>query len=205
MPNANLIELETSLKDCLQYCERNADSELARLFHKRIARTKHQLESSIATSDDYHTRWRTEEREHFVAWKQLAQCLNETKRQLRSINESGFNPAQVLYWDREILTKEANDMVAYLSEKTESIDFAASNIERIERLLDTTVSEGAEELRARKDFQRFVDVRREAISEAGSMIGEFRVAMRRVLGKAHEDYQSIFWPYAIASDEGVLF
>ena len=205
MPNANLIELETSLHDCVKYCETHSDSELGRLYYKRLARTKHQLESSIATSDDYHVKWRTEEREHVIAWKQLAQVLNETKRRLRSINAKGFRPGQVLYWDREILTDEVNAMVEYLKEHQDAFDFSSNTIERIDRLLDTTVSEGGEELRARKDFQRFVDIRREAISEAGSMIGEFRVAMRRVLGKTHPDYQSIFWPYAIASDEGVLF
>ena len=41
--------------------------------------------------------------------------------------------------------------------------------------------------------------------ELGALIGEFRVAMRRSLGKRHPDYQAIQWPYAIASDEGVLF
>jgi hypothetical protein len=131
--------------------------------------------------------------------------VNSTKRRLRSINALGFLDGQVMYWDREVLSDQATLLKSYLKEHVDSIDFAQDTIDRIDRFLESAVAEHGNEDRALKDFQRFVSLRREAISEAGSVIGEFRVAMRRILGKTHPHYQGIFWPYAIASDTNVLF
>ncbi len=43
------------------------------------------------------------------------------------------------------------------------------------------------------------------MTQAASVIGEFRVALRRTVGKKDEEYNAIFWPYAIGSSESVLF
>ena len=205
MANANMIELETSLAECIRYCEAHPTAEPSRLFKDRLVAAQHNLASNVQNSDTYHVKWRAEELSHLKVWKELSKLINTTKRRLRSINALGVQGRQVMYWDREILKAEAETLKAYLHEHASSIDFAQDTIERIDRFLDAANLEQSNEERALKDFQRFVSMRREAISDAGSVIGEFRVAMRRILGKNDPEYQGIFWPYAIASDSNVLF
>lgn len=205
MPNANLIELETSLKDCLQYCEQRPESELTKLYHKRLKFVQNQLEQSILESDQQHARWRTEEREQLLSWKHLAHALRDTQNKLRRLGAQAFPAQRILYWDHAQLLAVVDQMLEYLREHAETIEFAAEDAEKMVRCIEKTRADGQDENIALKAFERFVDLRREAISEAGNLIGEFRVSMRRLLGKRHADYKGIFWPYAIASDENVLF
>lgn len=205
MPNANLIELETSLKDCLRYCEQQPNSELAKLYYKRLKFVSDQLHQSIKESDQHHARWRTEEREQLVSWKQLAHALRETQNKLRRIGALGFPEQRIMYWNTDALLRVVAAMDEYLREHADSIEFAIEDADKMQRIISQVNAESQDEDIALKSFQRFVELRREGIAEAGNMIGEFRQAMRRVLGKRHDDYQNIFWPYAIASDENVLF
>lgn len=205
MPNANLIELETSLKDCLRYCEQQPNSELAKLYYKRLKFVSDQLHQSIKESDQHHARWRTEEREQLVSWKQLAHALRDTQNKLRRIGALGFPEQRIMYWNTDALLRVVAAMDEYLREHADSIEFAIEDADKMQRIISQVNAEAQDEDIALKSFQRFVELRREGIAEAGNMIGEFRQAMRRVLGKRHDDYQNIFWPYAIASDENVLF
>ena len=205
MPNANLVELETSLKDCLRYCERHPESDLARLYHKRLRFVHDQLHESIRESDRQHARWRAEERDHLVAWKQLAHVVRELQNRLRRYDAQDFPAQRILYWDQARLMALVDALRGYLEDHAQGLDFAQEELDRLARAVEKTQAEQQDETTALKAFERFVDLRREGISEAGNLLGEFRVAMRRVLGKKHADYTGIFWPYSIASDENVLF
>jgi len=205
MPSANIIELESCIDDCIAYCEENPNSEFSRLYKEKLLRTRHRWEKAVRLSDGQHTKWRSEQREERLAWKHLAATLRESQRQLRRVGAIDFPDRRILYWDEEALMEQVELMQAYLREHTSDLDFAQEMLDRFAREIDAASSEEREADSALKDFQRLVDVRREALTELGSMIGDFRIALRRGLGKRHPAYQKIKWPFAIASDEGVLF
>lgn len=204
MPSANLFELESCIDDCVVYCETHPNVTVAQLYLPQLREARQRYHESMQASDRHHVLWRSEEREEMVARKQAASLLRETQLRLR---ETGYLEApmtRILYWDDELLRDAIDEMVTFLRANS-SIEFAAATIDQFERLLDRASSELAEANAALKNYQRFVDLRREAMSGLSGIIGEFRVALRRTVGKRDADYQKIQWPFAIASDEGVLF
>ena len=205
MPNANIIELETGLDDCLNFCLQHPENEYATRYLERFTQAKHRWYKSVELSEAHHVRWRTEEREEAVAKKQLALTLREVQGYLRRINAIGYPKTRVLYWDEERLLAMVGRVKTYLQEHSAQIPSATEYIDKLERGAETIQQENREVGDALKGFQRFVDLRREAMNDLGALLGEFRVALRRSLGKKHPLYTGIRWPYGIASDEGVLF
>jgi hypothetical protein len=206
MPNANLVELETSLQSCITFCEANAQKlDLANSYLARLQKMQRRYDEAIRASDMHHATWQAEQRERTVAHKQLAQLLRDTQQRLHRIGAINFPDRRILYWDYDALLVVVEGMSAYLDEHKDELDFAAEVREKMTRLIAAGQAESQEAATALKLFQRFVDLRREAITEVGALIGEFRVGLRRTVGKKDAGYQSIFWPYAIASDENVLF
>jgi hypothetical protein len=206
MPNANLIELETSMASCLSFCEANKDKvELAAMYHPRFERMISRYHEAIRASDHHHAGWQAEQREETVARKQISDLLRRTQQRLHAMGAIGFPNQRLLYWDFEELLEVVDAMQAYLAEHSDELEFASEVRERFGRLLAAAQAESQDVDGSLKRFQRFVDLRRAAINEAGSLIGEFRVGLRRTLGKTHPLYQGIYWPYSIASDENMLF
>lgn len=205
MPNANIIELETCLEDCIDYCEAHPEATYAQLFEEHLRKIRRKWRESVRVSEKHHKRWREEQRQERVAWKQLSSVLRQVQTELRRVGAIDFPSERVLYWDEELLVEAVERMKAYLREHADAIDFAQESIDRFERIEGVASSEEREAEGALKDFQRFIDLRREAMGELNAIIREFRVALRRALGKRHPDYLAISWPYSIASDEGVLF
>lgn len=205
MPSANIIELESCIDDCIAYCDENPQSEFSTLYREKLLRARHRWEKAVRLSDEQHTKWRSEQREERLAWKHLATTLRESQKQLRSVGAKDFPDLRILYWDVEALMVHVERMQVYLRENGSDYDFTQELLDRFTREIDAATSEEREAGTALKDYQRFVDIRREAMTELGSMIGDFRIALRRGLGKRHPAYQKIHWPHAIASDEGVLF
>lgn len=204
MPSANLFELESCIDDCVAYCEAHPDLRVAQLYLPQLREARQRYHESMQASDRHHVLWRTEEREEMVVRKQAAALLRETQQRLRAIGAKDAPLTRILYWDDELLRNAIDDMVAFLRANA-TIDFAASTVEQFDRLMDKADSELQEANAALKNYQRFVDLRREAMSGLSGIIGEFRVALRRTVGKRDADYQKVQWPYAIAPDEGVLF
>lgn len=206
MPNANLIELETSLKSCLDFCvAQQGKLELAAAYLPRFQKIQRRYEEALRSSDAHHATWQGEQREQTVARKQLSQLLRDTQQRLHRLGAMGFPDARILYWDYDAMLVVVQGMMTYLDEHKAELEFAGEVREKMARLIAAAQAEGVEVASSLKQFQRFVDLRREAITELGSLIGEFRVGLRRTIGKKHPDYLAIFWPYAIASDENVLF
>lgn len=205
MANANLVELETCMQECIEYCEAHPHMDVVQLYHQTLCATQRNYNECLKTSDVYHLKWRQEQLESRVVWKHLAAELREAQNRLRRMGAIDYPCKRILYWDEELLLQHINAMIAYLLEHTEDIEWAQECIGKCERLVDATKTEGRESQDMFKSFQRFVDLRREAINQAGAIIGEFRSALRRSVGKKDLGYTSIFWPYAIESDENVLF
>lgn len=205
MPNANIIELETCIDDCIAYCEQNRSSPYAQLFHAKLSTMRTRWEKSLRLSESHHTRWRSEQREERLAWKHLSNALREAQRELHRVGAIDFPAERVLYWDEERLMIQVDRMRVYLSEHLSALDFAQPMLDKLGRHIETANTEEREADSALGDFKRFIDMRREAMNELGSTIGDFRIALRRGIGKRDPAYQKIRWPFAIASDENVLF
>ncbi len=205
MPNANIIELETCLADCLRVFEQNPSSDYSQLYLEPVRKVIRRWDESTKLSDMHHLRWRAEQREERVAYKHLAIALREVQRDLRRIGAIDFPVSRVMYWDQELLLQAVEQMRTYLSEQGSDIDFAQTYLDKFDRLSSYASSEARAADNTLKDFQRFVDTRRESLHEVMALISDIRVGMRRMLGKRSDVYTSIRWPYAIASDDGVLF
>ncbi len=205
MPNANIIELETCLADCLHVFEQNPQAEYTKLYEEPTRKVMTRWNKAIDLSETHHIKWRQEEKEARIAYKSIALTLREVQRELRSIGAVDFPQSRVMYWDQELLLQAVDQMCTYLKEQKSDIDFADSYLERFDRLIGGATSETKEVDSTLKEFQRFVDMRRESLHEVAALIYDMRVGMRRMLGKKSDIYNQIRWPYAIASDENVLF
>ena len=205
MPNANIMELETCLGDCLRVFEQHPASDYAQLYHAPLRHIMQRWSESVRLSDMHHLRWRSEQREERVAYKKLALELRAAQRDLRRIGALDFPESSVMYWDEEMLGQAVAQMRAYLKAHAGDLEIAQYYLDRFDRLEDSAEGETKAAAGCLKDFQRFVDTRRESLHEVAAFINEMRVGMRRILGKRDPIYQSVRWPYAIGSDEGVLF
>jgi predicted ribosome quality control (RQC) complex YloA/Tae2 family protein len=204
MPNANIIEIEACLQQLGAYCDEHPDLKLVEIYGSRIRDASRKLRKSTRTTDDYYLQWREEDRQDKTAWKKVAAVCREIQRMLERVGALEYPDQVVMYWDDEILGDHADSILAYLDDNREDLDFAAEQYERLERNLDVARKEIADVEEALQNYKRYIGFRRSAMSNASSIIGEFRRAMRRQLGRQHEDYQAIDWPYSIASDETVL-
>ena len=205
MANANIIELETCVSDCLRAFQANPDAEFTRIYLEPLLKVQRRWQNSVALSEKHHLRWRAEERDELVSFKHLANALREAQIQLRRIGAIDFPESRVMYWDQELLLSAVAQMREYFEEHREQIEFAGEFLDRFERLQSGALSESRDVGAALKEFQRFVDMRRESLHEVTALLTEIRIGMRRILGKKHPVYTGVRWPYALATDEGVLF
>ncbi|MEM1348181.1 MAG: hypothetical protein AAGI01_06495 [Myxococcota bacterium] len=202
---ANVVELETSIKACLEYCEAHADHPLVKMYQPRLAAAWKRYSDSIATSEVVHVKWRAEQKAERLAWKEVATALRDVQIELRRVGAIDFPDRRILYWDEEELQEVVAEMVDYLTDHAADLEEAQGWLEGFERLLGAARAERKDEADALRSFQRFVDLRREAMIELRATIGDFRAALRRTLGKKNPEYLSIYWPQAVSTDEHVLF
>ena len=204
MAHANVIELETCLEECIRYCADNAGHEFVQFYSPRLDHARDRWTESVERSDHYYLAWQKEFREDRMSWKHLAIELKKTQDALRAVNAIGYPDRIVRHWDEEILADAIREMVAYLESRKDVLDIAAGRIEILTRGLDGAHGENSQAETALKAFKRHVLFRAEAMGTLVATLGDFRVAMRRALGKRSDDYQSIRWPMSVAPDEPVL-
>lgn len=204
MATANVIELEACLKDAIAFCEANPKHEFVQYFAPRLKRARAKWGGSVRDSDMHYLRWQTEVREDRVSWKRLATELKATQNQLRKLNAIGYPAEMVLYWDTEILGDAVQKMIDYLASRTDVLPMATERVETLTRLLGLAESEDSEADDALKEFKRHVLFRSEAMGTLSATLADFRVSMRRALGKRSADYQSISWPLTLAPDGPIL-
>lgn len=204
MPYANIAEVSSCLSDCIDFCQKHQDDEYCEHHLPRMTGVQNELEEAWETTDTYFARWRQEAGEDKVSWKNLAKLLSEVQRKLERIDALGYPDRRVMYWDEAILENAARRMMDYLAEHTGNIDFAQDYLDRMEQLIDTAHAEHGQSEDALRSYQRFFRQRRDALSNAYHVIGEFRDSMRRNLGKDHPDYQSIRWAWSVSPDQSVL-
>ena len=204
MATANVIELETCLRESLEYCRTHPDHEFVQYYRPRLEHAKKKWEESVQVADRHYLQWQAEFIEDKLAWKRLGSELRATQKLLRRIGALGYPSTVVYHWDEEILTAAVEEMIDYLEERTGSIDEAQERIETLRRLLGGAQGETSSVDDALHEYNRFVLFQAEAMGTLSNALANFRVAMRRSLGKKSEEYQSIRWPITLAPDEPVL-
>lgn len=204
MSYANVFELNACLDDSLNYCKSHPERRHCQDFSGLLAAAKANLDKGLKVSDERFSHWRMEDGDGRLAWKHLSKELAAVQNKLRRVNAIGYLDQKVMYWDPEMLVAAVNEMVDYLRERTDDLDFAADAADSMERQLERATSEKAESNQALKEYKRFSQVRSDAMVNTVDTIASFRRAVRRELGQHHADYQAIRWPQAVASDEAVL-
>lgn len=204
MSYANMFELNKCLKDSLQYCSDHPDRDHCETFEPMLVRALENLTKATDSSDRKFTSWRMEDRDGRLAWKHLARDLAQVQRELKKVNAVGYLDQKVMYWDTGTLVLAVDEMIDYLRERTEDLDFAEEKADKLERQKDSALNDTHDSDEALKDYIRFAQMRSDAMTETVNTIASFRRVLRRELGKKSDDYHSIRWPQAVASDEAVL-
>lgn len=204
MAHANVLELETCLDECLAYCGANPAQEFVKFYEPRLEHAKQRWYDSVEVSDAHYLAWQREFRADRVAWKKLGTELAKTQNELRKVNAVGYPDETVRHWDEEILASYVREMIDYLEQRRDVIDLAAERIEALTRVLAAAQGETSDADNALDSYKRHVLFRAEAMGTLVATIGDFRVAMRRTLGKRDEAYKGIRWPMSVMPDEPVL-
>lgn len=201
MPNVNMAELRSSLKSCVRFCRSHDDRDYCQRHLPILEKALHDLQESTRETDEYFTEWRREQREEKQSWKALAKGLREAQDELDRVNAFGYPDKRVMYWDEEILTDAVENMIAYLEEHSEDLEFAADLAGKLERRLEKAQGEDRQQSDALRHYQRKVKKRSDAMGGAAQVIGDFRELLRDELGVDDSEYQQIRWPYGISPDE----
>ncbi len=204
MATANVIELETCLKECLDYCRAKTGEEFVDFYLPRLEHAAQKWERSVEMSDKYYLQWQKEFIEDKLAWKHLGAELRATQKMLARLGAEGYDKEIFYHWDEEILTEQVEQMIAYLSERKDVIDEAPAAIQGLQRRLDAATGETSEMDDALHEYNRHVMFRAEAMGTLSNVLSNFRESMRRQLGKKNPEYKSIRWPLTLNPDEPVL-
>lgn len=204
MANVNFAELRASLRDCVEFCREHDDRSYCEDFLPKLEAAIERMEKSKRESDAEYADWRAERRERRQAWKELSKKLKRVQRRLDRVNAVGFPSDEIRYWDEERLEETVRGMMAYLDERTDVIDFAADERDRLERGLDGAKDETEEEYGAVDSYSRRVKLRSKAFGSAVQALTDFRNALRDELGEEHPDYTDIRWPFTVAPDAAAL-
>lgn len=205
MAHANVLELETCLDECLVYCEAHPKHEFVAFYRPRLIQAKSRWVETVEVSDRHFLDWKRESREDRVAWTRLSAEYKRAQDVLRRVNAVGYPTETVRHWDEEILADAVGAMLAYLQEREDVLGAVATErIEALTRVLAAAHGEVKEADHALDVFKRQVLFRAEAMGTMVATIADFRVAMRRALGKKSAEYKSIRWPMSVAPDEPVL-
>lgn len=204
MPNVNVADLRASLKSCVEFCREHEERDYCERHLPRLERALHELRESRRETDEYFAEWRVEQRQERKSWKELAKTLREAQEELDRVNAVGFPDQRIRYWDEELLEETVREMVSYLEQRTDEIEFAADYADRLTRTLDGAVDEDDEQSDALRAYQRRVKKRSDAMGGAAQVIADFRELLRDELGTDDPEYQSLRWPYALSPDEAAM-
>lgn len=204
MSVANVFELTKCLDDCIRYCELHPERAHSVMFGDRLRRARANFEDALKSTDRQFTQWRMESRDDKLAWKHLAKELRLTQDHLAQVGAVGYESERVMYWATHLLVDAVAEMVEYLRDRADQIDFAGKQADKLERMVDSAQGEAKDEGSAFNNYQRFATLRSDAFSDVADSLSSFRVLLRRELGKTNADYQSIRWPLSLAPDETVL-
>ncbi|RAL23556.1 hypothetical protein DL240_05190 [Lujinxingia litoralis] len=204
MSVANVFELNKCLDDSIRYCEEHSTREHCAIFGPRLRKARRDFNEALKATDRQFTQWRMESRDDKLAWKHLASELRQTQNELARVGAVGYASERVMYWDPNILLAAVAEMVEYLEDRAEQIDFAREYADKLQRQAEKARGESKEEGSAFANYTRFATLRSDAFSEVADTLSGFRQMLRRELGKENADYQSIRWPLTLSPDETVL-
>lgn len=197
MPNVNMGELRSSLKQCVRHCREHRDRDYSERHLPILVGALEELQESNRETDRHFANWRAEQREQRQAWKALSKELREVQEELDRVNAVGFPDQRVLYWDEEILEDTVRELIDYLEGHSDDIEFAADLAEKLERKLEKAAGENEDQQKALRVYQSKIKKRSEAMGDAIQALSDFRSLLRDELGADHEEYNAIRWPYGL--------
>lgn len=201
---ANVFELRRCLDDCIEYCRQHPEREHVEFHRPLLEQAQRQLEETTEQAEQELYDWRREHRADQQAWKELAKMLRAVQKRLDEVNAIGYVDQKVMYWDRRPLMAAVDEMVDYLRERTDALDFAEKSADKLDRQKNKALGEGKESEQAREEYLRYSKMRADGLTEAKEIIANFRKTLRRRIGKHSDEYQNILWPQQIAPDRGAL-
>lgn len=204
MSYANMFELKSCLKDAIAYCEAHAERVHSQTYTELLTKAYADLLSAVEVSNKHFTSWRVEDREDKMAWKNLAKELRETQIELARVGAVGYFDQRILYWDTDLLAAAVKEMLEYLEDRKDDLDFAQKKIDVLQRQTSQALNEDFESGQKLKQYLRFAQVRSDAMKNAINTISGFRRVLRKDLGKGSEEYLALRWPIAVASDEALI-
>ena len=204
MGTANVIELETALEESLAYCRAHPEREFVKYYEPRLLRAKQRWDESVRLSDQHYLAWQSDFIEDKIAWKRLGAEVRATQKMLRRVGAVGYPTQSIWHWDEEILTALTLEVMEYLRGRTDVITGAGERLDNLKRLLESAQGETTEAGVALHEFSRYVLFRAQAMGTLSATLADFRVSMRRTLGKRNPEYRAVRFPLSLAPDEPVL-
>lgn len=204
MPNVNVAELKSSLKQCVEYCREHQDRDYCERHLSRLEEALEDLRESRRETDEFYSDWMKQHRSQRQAWKELAETLREVQDELDRVNAVGYPDERIRYWDEELLEEAVDEMVEYLEEEGDDVESAGDMAGRLERYLKAARDETEQQENARGAYTRRVKKRSDAMGLAINVLADFRDLLREQLGEEHPEYEGIRWPYGVAPDQAVL-
>ncbi len=200
MANVNFFELEACLSSLLAYFDKHPREASTALFQARVVKVDAHLRETIETTDRIYNKWRVEGGEERLAYKHLQKAVKAAQRQLAALDAVGYPTQVVSYWDQEDTLEAAQQMLAFLKEHREDLDFADESLSEIQRLLNNVEREGEEVTTALAGYREVSSSRKLAMEIVQDIIKEVRPSMRREFGRDSEAYKSIRWPAMLDPD-----
>ncbi len=201
MPNVNLIELEGCLQTLVAYLEKNHRKQYAADSVDRVRGALAGFHQALETTDVAYHGWRVELGEGRQVFKALHQTYGRLQKALEDEGAIGYPEQSVEYFLEEAETLVGcREMRDFLALHRQQLDFADSEIQKLDTLLASAVREGREAGVALVDYRRIANTRKAAMERAIEVIADLRPVVRKDLGISHPDYQGIKWPAMVAPD-----
>jgi chromosome segregation ATPase len=204
MANVNMAELRSTLEHCVEFCRKHDERDYCQRHRPLLENALEELEESRKETDQYFADWRECQRQQKKSWKELAGELRDAQKELDRVNAYGYPDERIRYWDEERLEEAIDEMIEYLQEHTDEIDFAADLADKLDRKLDIAHQYVDEQEDALDVYRSKIKKRSDAMGGAAQVIGDFRELLRDELGIEDEEYQSIRWPYNISPDDATI-
>ena len=199
MPNVNLFELSSCLDSLLSFMERFPRKPYAE-HTDRIRRVRADFRTTLAQTDADYTHWRLGVGQGMSAFKQMQAAFKQLQARLQDEGAVGWPEAEVKYLEAEQAAAVTLEMIGFLQEHQEALDFGESEAARLIRLLEGALQEDRDESVSMDKYLRASMGRKLVMEQAIELIQEVRPLVRRDLGREHPDYQGISWPATVAPD-----
>lgn len=198
MANLNLFELETCLDDLQKFMSAHPRAPYTAASLATVRRARERFVEQERETDTFYTRWRREGGEQRSRHKQMQRRTKQLQKELKLLGADGWPTGTVNYLDEDDTRELTAAMADYLDARRDEIDFAASAVDELRKLLDEGREIERETIEARESWRRIALQRKLAIDQATDAIVAARDRIVEALGASHEEVGAIRWPATLA-------